>query len=278
MTAEQMLSVAGQTIGFHSLSGAGPLVVAVHGAEGSWREWEPLVERLGDRYRFVALDLPWRAGNDYGWGSGGSAGDWLHRAMARFDEPVFAMLGHSLGANALLEYLCMPDRVDLAATMLLAPFYRPREDRVDDALRQEFSTSFRYAVADGIRTAMGARYARLDRSLFESIVDTALGRIGESGIATLFQQFVKTGTLPLSGVLPPSRVLSGEPDPALNERRGGLLGRAMPAATVTRHAEYRHCFHLTHADELAADVQAFLAQAARGPGDSTDLPWRHAHA
>ncbi|MER7751416.1 alpha/beta hydrolase [Kitasatospora sp. NPDC097643] len=271
--------VDGQTIGVRPLGGQGPLVVAVHGAEGGWREWEPLAGRLADRFRLVALDLPWRAGNDYAWGRTAGAGEWLGRAMALLGEPAAGMIGHSLGANALLEYLCAPGRPALGGAMVFAPFYRPAADPVDEALEREFAGSFRFAVADGIRIALGARYEALGESLFESIVDTALDRIGEFGIGTLFRQFANTGTLDLSRVDVPTRVLVGDTDPALIRRRSDALGRAMPAATVSRRPAYGHCFHVSHADELAAEVGGFLAGAIHGTGDPTrGRSVEHAHA
>ncbi|MFE2979024.1 alpha/beta fold hydrolase [Streptomyces sp. NPDC059258] len=250
-------------LGIHPLTGgSGPLVIAVHGAEGSWREWQPLAAVLDGRCRLVAVDLPWRAGNDYRWGLRGSPGNWLGRAVGRLDEPVRAVLGHSLGGNAVLEWLSTGGTLQPAAALLLAPFYRPPEDQVDEALEREFRAAFRYAVSDGIRTALGTRFERLDTRLFESMVDTALDRVGEGGLGVLFRQFVATGSFDVASVRIPTRVLVGEADPALIERRGTALARAMPAATVSYRPDYRHCFHISHADEIAAELADFLAGAA----------------
>lgn len=247
--------------------GKGPLVVAVHGAEGGWREWQPLARELAARdYRVVALDLPWRAGNDYGWCAAGTPGTWLRDAVELLDAPVHSLLGHSLGANAVLELLCTPDVPVPAMAMLFAPFYRPAEDTVDDALEREFNVAFRFAVADGIRISLGTRYDGMDETLFESIVDTALGRIGPAGIHALYLRFAATGTFPVSAVRTPTRVLVGVNDPALIARRRTALSLAMPAAVVSHHPGYGHCFHVSHAAEVAAEFTDFLAGAVAGSG------------
>ncbi|MFJ6074771.1 alpha/beta fold hydrolase [Streptomyces sp. NPDC093065] len=257
---------ASDGVGVHRLTGGGgPLVVAVHGAEGSWREWQPLAAAWPGRHRLVALDLPWRAGNDYGWELRGTPGQWLGDAVDRLGEPVHAVLGHSLGGNAVLEWLCAPRGHEPAAAVLFAPFYRPVTDTVDAALEREFRAAFRVAVADGIRIALSTRAQRPDEQLFESIVDTALNRVGEHGLGVLFRQFVATGAFDLAGVRVPARVLVGETDPALIARRGAALAAAMPTAAVSYRPDYGHCFHISHADRIAAELAAFLADATPVP-------------
>ncbi|RYJ31224.1 hydrolase [Streptomyces sp. L-9-10] len=259
--------MGGRRVGVRVLADCtGPLVVAVHGAEGGWREWQPLAAELADDYRMVALDLPWRAGNDYGWGAAGTPGAWLRGALALLDGPVHSLLGHSLGANVVLELVCGPDAPDLAMAMLLAPFYRPAEDAVNAALEQEFNTAFRFAVADGIRISLAALYDGMDEALFASIVDTALDRIGPAGIHSLYLRFAATGAFPVSTVRTPTRVLVGASDPALVARRCTALSLAMPAATVSRRPGYGHCFHVSHAVEVATDFTEFLAGASAGSG------------
>ncbi|WP_053710288.1 MULTISPECIES: alpha/beta fold hydrolase [unclassified Streptomyces] len=253
----------GHRVGVRVLAdGSGPLVVAVHGAEGGWREWQPLARELAGDYRLVALDLPWRAGNDYGWGDAGTPGTWLRGALELLDGPVHSLLGHSLGGNAVLELLCAPDAPDLAAAMLFAPFYRPVEDTVDDALEREFRAAFRFAVADGIRISLGTRYDGMDEALFEMIVDTTLDRIGPAGIHSLYLRFAATGTFPVAAIRTPTRVLVGESDPALVERRATALSGAARAVTVSHRPGYGHCFHVSHAAEIAAEFTGFLAGAA----------------
>lgn len=59
MTRFQSVPVAGLDV-FYRESGPAdaPIVLALHGFPSSSRMWQPLVDRLGDRYRVVAPDLP----------------------------------------------------------------------------------------------------------------------------------------------------------------------------------------------------------------------------
>lgn len=249
-----------QEVVVHRLPGSGPALVAVHGSEGSWREWLPLADRLCG-YRILALDLPWRAGSDYRWASRASAGLWVRRALTEIGEPVLGVLGHSLGSIALLEYLCAVAPAGPQAAILLAPFYRPADEPAGPALEREFAAAFRYAITDGVRIALQGRAAAADGDLTESIVDTALRRVGGQGIDVLFRHFAATADLPLAEVRVPVRALIGWDDPALTEPRAEKLARAMPTASVTRRRHYGHCFHVTRAADVAADIASFLAGA-----------------
>ncbi|MCC2276962.1 alpha/beta hydrolase [Streptomyces sp. ET3-23] len=255
MPGEPPAPVAG-----HLLPGSGPVLVAVHGAEGSWQEWRPLARQLREHHRVLALDLPWRAGNDYAWVRHGSAGAWLQRTLAALDEQPAALLGHSLGANAVLE--CIGAHRGTVPAVLFAPFFRASAGPVDRRLYEEFCAAFRYAVGDGMRVALGERAARLDPALFASMVDIALERVGQHGLRTLFGHFTRTAELDLAGDAPPALVLAGERDPALAGARALALASAMPRATVAHRAGYGHCFHVERAGPVAEDVVEFLRKAA----------------
>src|SRR5688500_10461846 len=79
---------------------AGPAVVLAHGLEDSWETWRPLAAELAaSGLRLLALDLPWRAGNDYAWRRERTAGGWVASAAALAGVDVAAWIGHSFGSN-----------------------------------------------------------------------------------------------------------------------------------------------------------------------------------
>jgi pimeloyl-ACP methyl ester carboxylesterase len=94
--AEQVTS-GGASVAYE-LSGSGPALVLLHGITESRRSWEPLVPRLAEGHRVLALDLP-------GHGESGSAASYDVAAMAvavtevaaavGLERPV--LIGHSLG-------------------------------------------------------------------------------------------------------------------------------------------------------------------------------------
>ena len=94
----------------------GPTLLLIHGFSASLHTWEPWVQRLGDEYRVITLDLP---------------GHGLTRAPAGYQASIeafrdavqefartqnlthFALAGSSMGGNVAWEYaLAFPDEVD----------------------------------------------------------------------------------------------------------------------------------------------------------------------
>ena len=94
----------------------GPAIVLLHGANSSLQTWEPLVKRLGGRYRIVTLDLPGHGltggtpDTDYG-ASGMIAA--VDVVAAKLDLDHFTLGGNSMGGWVAWRYaLAEPGRVD----------------------------------------------------------------------------------------------------------------------------------------------------------------------
>lgn len=94
----------------------GPPLLLVHGFSASLHTWEPWVERLGDEYRVISLDLP---------GHGLTSAPAGYRATIEAYRDVvhefartqgltrFALAGSSMGGNVAWEYaLAYPEQVD----------------------------------------------------------------------------------------------------------------------------------------------------------------------
>lgn len=91
-------------------------LVLLHGSNSSLQTWEPLVRRLGDRYRIVTLDLP-----GHGLTGGTPDKDYSADGMiaavdvvaARLDLDRFVLGGNSMGGWVAWRYaLARPDRID----------------------------------------------------------------------------------------------------------------------------------------------------------------------
>ncbi|MGM1061554.1 alpha/beta fold hydrolase [Saccharothrix sp. Mg75] len=242
------------TAEWHELSANGPTAVLVHGIEDGWRSWAELAELLAPRHRLIALDLPWRAGNDYSWHASGTPGQWLRRALATVPHPVHAVVGHSFGANATLELLSAGLAFERVA--LLAPVYQPGGAEVDDGLRSAARVALESAVRDGLRLKVRARtiaprvLAGMERKLVQHVVPRAFGPFLDCTVATW--------ELDLSGVGSRTLVLAGTTDVSLPPAGARALTEAMPAAQVRRHAHYTHFCHLEQAGDVAAELEDFL--------------------
>jgi pimeloyl-ACP methyl ester carboxylesterase len=244
--------------------GDGPVLLATHGIEDGWRSWDPVASRLADRYRVIALDLPWRSGNDYRWHAEATPGTWLSRALELVDEPDHRLLSHSFGATATLELLATGHQP--AAAALVAPFYRPAH-MCADSVREQSRAALRTTIRTGLRVSLGGRrvepdvLAIMERGLEDHLMPTVF--------PVFFDYFAGSADLALSGVDVPVLVTAGTADPSLTPDRAAALGAALPMATVHTHEHYTHFCHLEQAADVAAEVADFLTTTSLTVGGQT---------
>ncbi len=103
-----------------------PVVVLIHGALGSMRNWFSVAKKLSDRYYVVAVDLRNHGGSfhaekmDFA-----RMADDVIRLVLNFQTPVFAA-GHSLGAKVLMKAVAVkPELFDKTVFVDLAPRVYP---------------------------------------------------------------------------------------------------------------------------------------------------------
>jgi pimeloyl-ACP methyl ester carboxylesterase len=94
----------------------GPPLLLIHGFSASLHTWEPWVQRLGDDYRVISIDLPGhgltRAPAGYQ-ASIEAFRDAVHEFATQQGLEHFALAGSSMGGNVAWEYaLAQPERVD----------------------------------------------------------------------------------------------------------------------------------------------------------------------
>ncbi|MFF2651039.1 serine aminopeptidase domain-containing protein [Streptomyces sp. NPDC058045] len=247
--------------------GPGPALVAVHGIEDSWRNWKDLAERLPG-FTIYALQMPWHSGNAYTWHEGRSPAQWLRRALELVPEQPHALLGHSFGANSILEHLAtLEDGEDpgIAAVVLAAPFYRPAGYALSAQLRVRSKAAFRRVLVDGLRLSLGSKTSRLDPEILFRMEQKLLERAVPRGFPVFFKEFAASGHLDLTRITVPTLIIAGTADEGLTPMRAAALDEAMPAATVRLSRAYGHFCHMAQADEMSRDVTGFLRDAAVPP-------------
>ncbi|MFG2103289.1 alpha/beta fold hydrolase [Micromonospora echinaurantiaca] len=236
----------------------GPCAVFVHGIEDTWRTWTRLSRCLGPQWRTVALDLPWRAGNDYRWRWSGGPGDWVGAGLEALGDRPFLLVGHSFGANAVLARLAAGEPRATAA-VLAAPFFRPAEHRVTWETFDLSRETFQRQISDGMRLRL-RRTAPPD--VFEVMIARTCERIGPVGFLAVFEQYVASGHLPLSHVDIPAAILIGEADPGMFRPHMEALARRLPRATVAAGDDFDHFCHVNHAPEVARLIEELAAAGA----------------
>ena len=129
-------------------AGTGPPLALLHSAGLSHREWEPLVDELGDRFRLVLPDLPLH-GDSEDRPRHPYSPEWLAEVIAGFVRdtcgPRPLVGGHEIGAllllRAVLSRQLTPSRLVLMSSSLHRPPLRPER-----AVR----TGARFAAVPGL--------------------------------------------------------------------------------------------------------------------------------
>lgn len=248
--------------------GDGPALVAAHGIEDSWKNWRELTGKVPG-YTPYALQLPWHGGNDYTWPAGGGPADWLRRALALVPEQPKVLVGHSFGANAILEHLStLEGDPELDAVLLVAPFYRPADFPLSEPLRLRSLAAFRRVLVDGLRVSLGSKAGRMDPEVLSLMEHKLLGRAVPAGFPVFYDAFEASGHHDLSRITVPTLVLVGRGDEGMTPMRAAALDRAMPAATLRVKPNYGHFCHMEQTEEMSAETIAFL----RAPRSAAESP------
>ena len=98
-------TVAANGASFHVvMAGSGPPLLLLHGWPEYWRTWEPVMQRLQDRFTLIAPDLRGFGTSDKPvgpWGSGDHAADLLALLRAMGVDRV-GVVGHDVGGAVML--------------------------------------------------------------------------------------------------------------------------------------------------------------------------------
>ncbi len=230
-----------------------PLVVFVHGLEDIWACWKPMAAELDPDWRLIALDLPWRAGNDYRWRAQ-SAGHWLGRALDLIGEIPALVVAHSYGANATLELLSALDPRPGRAAVLLCPVCRHPSQPVTWGTFERSRATFIQHVRDGLLVRMGPRAGAMPPDVLETMLDVAVNRIGPAGFLAVFEQFTNSVHLPAGDIGVPALLVAGGADPTLSPEAATDLGARIPRAEVRVNPGYDHFCHVRHARDIAMHI------------------------
>lgn len=235
-----------------------PLAVFVHGLEDDWRSWRPVAEMLGEGWETVALDPPWRAGNDYGWRWRAPSASWVATGLSELDREPDLLVGHSFGANASLEAVAR-GYCGAKALAMVVPFYRAPEPKPTWQTWDRSREAFEYQMREAVRARLDHRRDRLGEELVATMTDKVFERIGLSGFLAVFEQYVASGHLPVASLTTPVHIIAGQRDPGMSHRQLSALTGALPNATLTWHTDFDHFCHVRHAEEVAELLTRFTA-------------------
>jgi len=239
-----------------------PVVVFAHGLEDSWTSWQPLAAELDPDWRLLALDLPWRPGNNYRWRTR-SAGYWLGKGLDLIDAVPDLLVAHSYGANATLELLCALDQRPGRAAALVCPLYRLPHRAVTWRLFDCSRARFVGHMREGLRVRIAERASSMDPDVLESMVERAVDRVGPPAFLAVFDQFAASADLALGNVELPTLVLAGGADPTLSPEAAAALATGMPGGDLRVNDDYDHFCHIRQPSGVAAHLAELVDAATR---------------
>ena len=171
-------------------AGTGRPLALLHSKLFSHREWEPLVEELGHRYRLVLPDLPLH-GDSEDRPNHPYTPDWLAEVMAGFVHetcgPRPLVGGHDAGAQILLHAITT-HRLTPGRLVLMPSAMHRRPER--DGLERMVARAVRGAAVPGLdrvlshgarlafRPAMGERLTARGNPAARDLVRHAFGGVG----------------------------------------------------------------------------------------------------
>jgi pimeloyl-ACP methyl ester carboxylesterase len=241
-----------------------PVVAFAHGLEDSWASWQPLARALDPGWRLLALDLPWRPGNDYHWRRR-PAGQWLGDALDLLDTVPDVLVAHSYGANATLELLCELDPRPGRAVALVCPLYRLPRHPVTWRMHERARATFVQNIKEGLRARIGARAGSVEPDVLQAMLDVAVDRVGPLGFMAVFEQFAHSANLPLGDVRLPTLVLAGGNDATVSREATAALGARIPGAEIRIQDHYDHFCHIRQARSVAAHIAKLVAACTATP-------------
>jgi len=255
----------------------GHVLLLVHGSNASLHTWQAWIDRLGDTYRVIALDLPGHGltaatvEDDYSYRG---MADAVHALVQHLDIDTFTLIGSSMGGGVSLDYAAQhPGRVralvlvdsigappDPAAeksptdrplafriltTPILPTLFEHITPRllVSDALRKSFSDQ------TYVTEAMIDRYWHLARhpDVRRATIKRFRGYIGGMG------------TFDLGAIAPPVLILWGQDDRVIPVGSAERLASGLADSRTIIYPGVGHLPQEEAADQSAADVRAFLS-------------------
>ncbi|MFH8349166.1 alpha/beta fold hydrolase [Streptomyces sp. NPDC018045] len=236
------------------------VIAAAHGLQGDWRMWEPLARHLPADVRVYALDLPWRAGNDYRWRRTADAPRHLAQALRTLPERPDLLVAHSFGANAALGYLTRAHSGTsrLRAAVLAAPFFRTSNAPADRDAFARHRETLQVLMAEAVRGRVGHRAQGLGEAVLASMARTAAARLPPQALVALRDSYRTSGTLDLRAVRVPVLVVAGEDDPSAGVDQGRALAEGLPTAALRVHPSVGHFLTYQAPEPFAADIETLL--------------------
>ena len=229
--------------------GEGPLVVLIHGITGRSRQWEPVVENLGDGLTFLAPDLlghgeSAKPRGDYSLGAYASA---VRDTVVALGHDRATIVGHSLGGGIAMQFAYqfpeLTERLVLVSSGGLGrevhPLLRAATLPGSELVLPVLTHARVLAAGEAVGRAIGLLRLRAGTDLAE--VASGYASLGDAEARAAFiatmravldaggQRVSALDRLYLAEVMP-TLIVWGERDPIIPAEHGRVAHEAMPGS------------------------------------------------
>ncbi|MDX1592903.1 MAG: alpha/beta hydrolase [Gammaproteobacteria bacterium] len=260
----------------YARTGRGTPLIFLHGWTSNHREWLPFAEALAGEHDCICWDARGHGGHDYPKGLANSvqrmAQD-LRELLRHLDLGPAALLGHSMGALTLWEYVrahgC--DGIDRLVLVDQSPklltdddwrhgiygdFDTSRSDGFMTRLEEDFSAAVLALVGEGNNPAARTAYHRGDPGLER--IREYLGRLDPGPLIEVWKSLTRADyrdVLPRIDV--PTLLVHGDASHFYSVELAEYVHGAIPDARLHVYEGTDHSPHLWQRERFLEDLRAF---------------------
>jgi pimeloyl-ACP methyl ester carboxylesterase len=249
-------------LSYEDYGGAGPVVMLVHGSPGNGKAWQRVAERLTDRYRVIAPDLPGHGATPPP--PAGAVPDVAHaatliEALIRAVGAPAVLAGHSYGGVVALA-IALRGHVTLGALALLEPvavsMLRMAGDREAYESTKAVFDAYIAGVEDGqphtVRTMVdfwfgSGAFDRMPEPLKAYMVRQAAVNVRD--VRAAFREDYSPAACRRLGI--PVTTLVGGRSPAVTHKIAQAIAAHAPKGSVMTLDTATHAMTTTHAEAVA---------------------------
>ncbi|WP_395297031.1 alpha/beta fold hydrolase [Kitasatospora hibisci] len=244
----------------------GGRMLLLHGLANSASVWDAFLAHRGhgDGPEVWAADLPWRGDCVAHWSSRGDVVPYVAEALRGVPGGAGVVVGHSMGANSLLEFLhrqleCGADpftEYGIRALVLVSPFYRRAAEDFGWQSVETAVQNFVRTMTEGVRVHAAGR---VPDDLVEELGSRVRDRVGAYGWIRFFETYLATPWLRTERFPVPCLVIAGEHDSIALPEEGRLLAADLPQGRFHLLPGSGHFLMIEQAGDLAAAVDRFVS-------------------
>ena len=252
--------IAGDRTVSYEAWGAGPVALLVHGSPGNGRSWARVAERLADRFRVVAPDLPGYGATTRQTGESrvGYGAEIIEALIAEVGA-LAVLAGHSYGGVVSLA-VALRGRVRVDALVLLEPVAVPVLAMVGEhdafAKAKSVFTDYIATVEGGntgaIRTMVDFWFGAGAFDRMPAPVAAGLTQAAPANVRDVAATFRESYTPDAFRRLPmPVITVVGDRSPDVTHRIAKAIATHAARGSITPLANANHAMTTTHADAVA---------------------------